>query len=93
MRFSPEISKKREVHGLEFYLYPEKIDAKFSGCQSIWLGDGYKLATAKYLKGEIIVFESQEPGEEKISCHYKNQQVLAQTAKGKCPSSAKFPLK
>jgi len=53
--------KKIHTHGIDFYVYPEAVPSKFTGCQIVWLENGHKLITKHYELGKISWVKGQEP--------------------------------
>ncbi len=88
---------RKPTHGVDMYLYPDadQINARYSGCQNIWLEDGFLLVQAKYREGEIQSYKAWEPkSKEAVSCVYANKKLLkAKPDAVDCPPFDAFPLK
>jgi hypothetical protein len=92
----------REVHpqavplarrGLDLRIFPsaQAIDATFSGCQSVWMTDGFLLARATYRHGVVTKYVGSSPdGSRTVSCLYEAGRLAASA--GDCPAFEEFPL-
>ena len=92
----------REVHpqavslarrGLDLRIFPgaQAIDAMFSGCQSVWMTDGFLLAQATYRQGLVTKYVGSSPdGSRTVSCLYEAGRLAASA--GDCPGIEEFPL-
>jgi hypothetical protein len=92
----------REVHpeavplarrGLDLRIFPsaQAIDATFSGCQSVWMSDGFLLAQATYRHGVVTKYVGSSPdGSRTVSCLYEAGRLAASA--GDCPAFEEFPL-
>ena len=87
---------RKPTHGLDMYLYPDasQINEQYSGCQNIWLEDGFLLAQAKYKKGEIQNYRAWEPNSKRtLSCEYANGRLSkANPDSADCLPAEVFPL-
>lgn len=87
---------KKPTHGVDMYVYPraDQIDKQYSGCQNIWLEDGFLLAQAKYENGDIRRYKAWDPKSKKaFSCEYANGKLLkAKPEAADCPPTDAFPL-
>jgi len=76
---------------LRIFPSAQAIDARFSGCQSVWLASGFLLAQATYRNGEVIKYVGSDPdGSRTVSCLYEARQLIASA--GDCPAFEDFPL-
>jgi hypothetical protein len=92
----------REVHpqavslarrGLDLRIFPSAraIDGTFSGCQSVWMTDGFLLAQATYRQGVVTKYVGSSPdGSRTVSCLYEAGRLAASA--GDCPAFEEFPL-
>jgi hypothetical protein len=92
----------REVHpaavtfarrGLDLRIFPsaQAIDATFSGCQSVWMTNGFLLAQATYRHGVVTKYVGSSPdGSRTVSCLYESRRLAASA--GDCPTFEEFPL-
>ena len=81
------------THGVDLRIFPnaQKIDATFSGCQNVWLSNGFLLARAAYRNGVVISYVGIDPdGSRTVSCLYESHRLAA--AAGECPPFEAFPL-
>lgn len=81
------------THGVDLRIFPDApaIDAAFSGCQNVWLSNGFLLAKATYRNGQVISYVGIDPdGSRSVSCLYESRRLVA--AAGDCPPFEAFPL-
>ena len=89
----PRDSRKVPMHGANFYIYPGTLPSAYSGCQTMWLEDGSKIAVARYVDGKIRSFSSTEPKQEPFECSYSpGGSVTYATAEEQCPPTSEFPM-
>jgi hypothetical protein len=84
------------THGVDLHIYPnaDVIGEQYSGCQNIWLDNGFLLAQAMYKNGVIQTYTGSEPdGKTIYRCIYKDKKlVLAEPTTEDCPPFEAFPL-
>jgi len=81
------------THGVDLRIFPnaQAIDAAFSGCQNVWLSNGFLLARASYRNGVVVSYVGIDPdGSRTVSCLYESRRLVAQA--GDCPPFEAFPL-
>ena len=81
------------THGVDLRIFPgaQAIDATFSGCQSVWLANGFLLAQATYRNGEVVRYVGNNPDSSRtVSCLYEARRLVASA--GDCPPFENFPL-
>jgi hypothetical protein len=81
------------TRGMDLRIFPsaQAVDARFSGCQSVWLASGFLLAQATYRNGEVIKYVGSDPdGSRTVSCLYEARRLVASA--GDCPAFEDFPL-
>ena len=79
--------------GLDLRIFPgaQAIDGKFSGCQSVWMANGFLLAQATYRQGVVTKYVGSSPdGSRTVSCLYEAGRLAASA--GDCPAFEEFPL-
>ncbi|MGM9486688.1 hypothetical protein [Ideonella sp. YS5] len=79
--------------GLDLRIFPgaQAIDRKFSGCQSVWMANGFLLAQATYRQGVVTKYVGSSPdGSRTVSCLYEAGRLAASA--GDCPAFEEFPL-
>ena len=81
------------TRGVDLRIFPsaQAIDATFSGCQSVWLANGFLLPQATYRNGEVIKYVGNNPDSSRtVSCLYQAHRLAASA--GDCPPFEEFPL-
>ena len=81
------------ARGVDLRIFPsaQAVDAAFSGCQSVWLTNGFLLARATYRNGEVIKYVGNNPDSSRtVSCLYEARRLVASA--GDCPPFGDFPL-
>ncbi len=70
-----------KTHGGDFYVYPPKVSSSFTGCQNVWLGNGFKLTTTHYKNGIVTWIRGQEPKDVRpYFCLYKNKLLFKESS-------------
>lgn len=96
LKKAPQDAVVFPTHGVSLLIFPkpEVVDSKYSGCQNIWLENGFLLAQAKYLNGNIQTFTGQEPdGSRHYVCKYRKRKlVYTYPSRKECPSIDYFPI-
>lgn len=83
----PKKSKKSDLHGISIFVYPGEIPEKFTGCQTVWLEDGFMLIRYYYKKGMIEWVKSMEPkGGNATYCLYKDGILVKNKSTEDCDS-------
>ncbi|HEV8689126.1 MAG TPA: hypothetical protein VGQ91_02425, partial [Ideonella sp.] len=80
------------THGVSLRIFPDAraVEARFSGCQSVWLANGFLLAQATYRNGEVVKYVGNNPdGSRTVSCLYEARRLVASA--GDCPPFEDFP--
>lgn len=72
---APKESKKLSNHAVTFHIYPKSIASGFTGCQRTWFDDGPLFLSVRYLNGDVIEIELNEPDAPQMVCGYHASQV------------------
>ena len=72
-------------HGAFLFVFPRKVDASYTGCQTMWNEHGAAVFVLKFDRGALTSY--QEFGKQKrkatLSCEYSEHSL--KTRKSKCP--------
>ena len=92
LRAVPADAIRLVTHGVDLRIFPsaEAIHATFSGCQNVWLSNGFLLAQATYRNGEVIKYVGNDPDGRSVSCLYESRRLMASA--GDCPPFEDFPI-
>lgn len=92
----PKKAARLPTHGVDLYIFPnaDVVDRTYSGCQNIWLENGFLMAKAKYTRGVIQSFNGQEPnGDGKFECIYRDGTLISfKPDLNSCPTVDYFPV-
>jgi len=87
----PPEARRHPGHGVDFLVWPDQVDATFTGCQKAWLEDGRLLGTTVFKQGKVWSFTAREPkSRTTLRCQYHGTPAKAMPAQ--CPPREAFPL-
>ena len=87
----PPQARLRPSHGVDLLIWPDRLDANFTGCQKVWLEDGHLLGTTVFKQGKVWSFSTREP-ESRITLRCRYHATPVRPMPEQCPPPEDFPL-
>lgn len=85
----PSDAKRIFAHGVNFLVFPPVLGSSYTGCQIIWLEDGYKLSTRYFRDGKVVWLKGQEPKSKRsFYCAFEHGALVKEKSDiEKCPEN------
>ncbi|HEY1148262.1 MAG TPA: hypothetical protein VGF27_06795 [Pseudoduganella sp.] len=86
LQFPPRAAVVTAGHGFYFFIYPNGIPKKFTGCQTVWTESGHEWIVYRFKNGSIEQVtvdypQPAQPGNISFDCHFSGGKALERDKK------------
>jgi len=81
----PKDAHRIPSHGVDFLVFPAALGANYTGCKTMWLDNGHRLAVWYFERGELVWLKAEEPkGSDRSSyCRYNDGKLITGDSYGR----------